>query len=53
MFLQKPIYKIVFYEYDLLDIDLFCIIAYETEKTKKTFVSRTLDFYKKVFHKNA
>ena len=42
--------KLVFYENDLLDKDLFSIIANATEKTQKPFVSRTLDFYKKVFH---
>lgn len=45
--------KLVFYENDLLDKDLFSIIANATEKTQKPFVSRTLDFYKKVFHSDA
>src|SRR5690554_1588267 len=42
--------KLVFFESDLLDKDLFSIIANATEKTQKPFVSRTLEFYKKVFH---
>ncbi|MEF9477310.1 hypothetical protein OWR28_05855 [Chryseobacterium sp. 1B4] len=42
--------KLIFYESDLLDKDLFSIIANATEKTQKPFVARTLEFYKKIFH---
>lgn len=41
--------KLVFYESDLLDKDLFSIIANATEKTQKPFVTRALEFYKRVF----
>lgn len=41
--------RLVFREVDLLDKDLFSILANATEKTQKPFISRTLDFYKKVF----
>jgi DNA helicase HerA-like ATPase len=41
--------RLVFREIDLLDKDLFSILANATEKTQKPFISRTLDFYKKVF----
>jgi hypothetical protein len=39
----------MFKEIDLLDKDLFAILANATEKTQKPFISRSLDFYKKVF----
>lgn len=41
--------RLIFREVDLLDKDLFSILANATEKTQKPFISRTLDFYKKVF----
>lgn len=41
--------RLIFREIDLLDKDLFSILANATEKTQKPFISRTLDFYKKVF----
>lgn len=41
--------RLIFREADLLDKDLFSILANATEKTQKPFISRTLDFYKKVF----
>lgn len=40
--------RLVFNETDLLDKDLFSILANATEKTQKPFISRTIDFYKKV-----
>ena len=40
--------RLIFREEDILDKDLFSIIANATEKTQKPFISRTLDFYKKV-----
>ncbi|KIC61339.1 ATP-binding protein [Chryseobacterium taiwanense] len=40
--------KLIFHESDLLDKDLFSIIANATEKTQKPFVARTLEFYKKI-----
>ena len=40
--------KLVFNETDLLDKDLFSILANATEKTQKPFISRTIDFYKRV-----
>jgi len=42
--------RLVFNETDLLDKDLFSILANATEKTQKPFISRTLDFYKKVIN---
>lgn len=39
--------RLVFNETDLLDKDLFSILANATEKTQKPFISRTIDFYKK------
>jgi DNA helicase HerA-like ATPase len=42
--------RLVFREIDLLDKDLFSILANATEKTQKPFIARTLDFYKKVFN---
>lgn len=44
---QKPKDRLVFNETDLLDKDLFSILANATEKTQKPFISRTIDFYKK------
>lgn len=35
-------------ESDLIDIELISILANATEKTQKPFISRALDFYKKV-----
>lgn len=35
-------------ENDLIDIELISILANATEKTQKPFISRALDFYKKV-----
>lgn len=40
--------RLIFREEDILDKDLFSIIANATEKTQKPFISRTLDFYKKI-----
>ncbi|WP_316804493.1 ATP-binding protein [Pedobacter nototheniae] len=40
--------RLVFNEADLLDKDLFSILANATEKTQKPFISRTIDFYKRV-----
>jgi len=39
--------RLVFNETDLLDKELFSILANATEKTQKPFISRTIDFYKK------
>lgn len=36
-------------ENDLIDIELISILANATDKTQKPFISRTIDFYKKVF----
>jgi DNA helicase HerA-like ATPase len=44
---RKPKDRLVFNETDLLDKDLFSILANATEKTQKPFISRTIDFYKK------
>lgn len=41
--------RLIFREVDLLDKDLFSILANATEKTQKPFISRTLDFYRSVF----
>ncbi|HNX55554.1 MAG TPA: hypothetical protein PKO30_08215, partial [Prolixibacteraceae bacterium] len=41
--------RLIFKEIDLLDKDLFAILANATEKTQKPFITRTLEFYKKVF----
>lgn len=41
--------RLIFKEIDLLDKDLFSILANATEKTQKPFIARALDFYKKVF----
>lgn len=41
--------RLIFREVDLLDKDLFSILANATEKTQKPFISRMLGFYKKVF----
>ena len=41
--------QLVFFEEDLLDNDLFSIIANATEKTQKPFISRALNFYKEVY----
>lgn len=41
--------KLIFREVDLLDKDLFSILANATEKTQKPFIARILDFYKKIF----
>jgi len=40
--------RLVFNETDLLDKDIFSILANATEKTQKPFISRTIDFYKRV-----
>lgn len=40
--------QLVFFEEDLLDNDLFSIIANATEKTQKPFISRALKFYREV-----
>lgn len=40
--------RLQFNETDLLDKDLFSILANATEKTQKPFISRSIDFYKKV-----
>lgn len=44
---RKPKDRLVFNETDLLDKDLFSILANATEKTQKPFISRAIDFYKK------
>jgi uncharacterized protein len=44
---RKPKDRLIFNETDLLDKDLFSILANATEKTQKPFISRTIDFYKK------
>lgn len=44
---NKSNQQLVFSEEDLLDKDLFSILANATEKTQKPFISRTIDFYKK------
>lgn len=44
---KKPKDRLIFNETDLLDKDLFSILANATEKTQKPFISRTIDFYKK------
>lgn len=41
--------KLTFREKDLLDIELFSIMATATEKTQRPFISRSLNFYKRVF----
>lgn len=41
--------KLPFNESDLLDIDLFCIMASATEKTQRPFLKRTLRLYKNIF----
>lgn len=41
--------QLLFFEEDLLDNDLFSIIANATEKTQKPFISRALNFYKEVY----
>ena len=41
--------KLVFEEKDLLNIELFSIIANATEKTQQPFLKRTLNFYKTIF----
>jgi len=40
--------KLIFNETDLLDIELFSIMANATEKTQRPFLSRTLSFYNTV-----
>ena len=44
--------RLVFNETDLLDKELFSILANATEKTQKPFISRTIDFYKKSLSKD-
>lgn len=45
---KKSSEKIPFKEKDLVDIEFISILATATEKTQKPFLSRTLNFYKKV-----
>lgn len=45
---EKNYQKIPFKEDDLLNIDLFSIMANATEKTQRPFLKRALDFYKAV-----
>lgn len=47
---RKPKDRLIFNETDLLDKDLFSILANATEKTQKPFISRTIDFYKKTLN---
>lgn len=42
--------KLPFYEGDLLDKNLFSILASASEKTQQPFIGRTLEFYKKVIN---
>jgi hypothetical protein len=49
---KKPKDRLVFNETDLLDKNLFSILANATEKTQKPFISRTLDFYKKTLNED-
>lgn len=44
--------RLVFNETDLLDKELFSILANATEKTQKPFISRTIDFYKNTLSKD-
>lgn len=44
----NPKEKIPLSEKDLIDIELISILASATDKTQKPFISRTIDFYKKV-----
>lgn len=41
--------RLKFNEKDLLDIDLFCIMANATEKTQRPFIKRAIKLYKNVF----
>ena len=41
--------KIPFNESDLLDLDLFCIMASATEKTQRPFLKRTLKLYNNIY----
>ena len=45
--------KIPVSEDDLIDIELISILANATEKTQKPFISRSLNFYKKVHSSNS
>jgi hypothetical protein len=49
---KKPKDRLIFNETDLLDKDLFSILANATEKTQKPFISRTIDFYKKTLNED-
>lgn len=42
--------KLPFFENDLLDKNLFSILASASEKTQQPFIGRTLEFYKKVMN---
>ncbi|MBD8388891.1 ATP-binding protein [Dysgonomonas mossii] len=44
--------KLPFFENDLLDKNLFSILASASEKTQQPFIGRTLEFYKKVMGVN-